>query len=174
MKYLLLLVLASCLVFSGVVPDAKAFKDTNMEELQQKANDGDPAAQTQLGVAYARGTGVEMDQKEAVKWYRKAADQGYVNAQWNLAFRYVRGEGVEANNEQAVDYFRLAADQGYPPAEFDLGMMYLQGMGVSRSRTTALDWITKAADHGYKEAEAFLNSRGVVRDSEATPEEKKD
>ena len=163
MKYLLLIVLASCLVFAGYAPPAYAFKDMDMAELQKKADAGDAEAQTQLGVAYAKGTGVEINQQEAAKWYHKAADQGYANAQWNLAFRYVRGEGVKKDNETAVRYFRLAAEQGYPPAEYDLGMMYLQGLGVQRSRTTAIDWIVKASNHGYKEADAFLKSRGIEK-----------
>lgn len=171
MKYLLLLVFASCLVFSGFVPAAHAFKDMNMDEIHQKAEAGDAEAQTQLGVAYAKGTGVDMNQKEAAKWYKMAADQGYANAQWNLAFRYVRGQGVAEDYKEAARYFKLAAEQGYAPAEYDLGMMYLQGMGVTRSRSKAIDWIVKASEHGYKEADAFLMSRGIEK---KTAEEKKD
>jgi TPR repeat protein len=40
-------------------------------------------AQTQfnLGVKYAFGKGVLKDDKQAVYWYQKAADQGYAEAQ---------------------------------------------------------------------------------------------
>ncbi|MSR43556.1 MAG: hypothetical protein EXS19_05920, partial [Pedosphaera sp.] len=37
---------------------------------------GDASAQYNLGVMYANGLGVPKDEVEAVKWYRKAADQG--------------------------------------------------------------------------------------------------
>jgi len=171
MKYLLLIVFACCLVFSGLAPEANAFKDTNMEELQKKAEAGDPAALTQLGVAYMKGTGVEPNPEKGAELYRKAADKGYANAQWNLGFAYVRGAGVAKDYAQAAKFFRMAADLGYAPAEFDLGMMYLQGMGVARSRSQAIDWIVKASEHGYKEADAFLMSRGIEK---AKPEEKKD
>jgi len=169
MKYLMLALLACCLTFSLAVPPVHAFQGMDMDSLRVLAEKGDPESQTQLGVAYMRGTGVEQDAAKGVEWYRKAADQGYANAQWNLAFAYVRGAGVAGDYKEAARLFKLAADQEYPPAEYDLGMMYLQGLGVTRSRTVALDWITKSADHGYKEADAFLKSRGVVRNSEQEP-----
>jgi hypothetical protein len=33
---------------------------------------------------YEKGQGVPQDYKEAVKWYRLAAEQGYADAQTNL------------------------------------------------------------------------------------------
>ena len=33
---------------------------------------------------YRNGQGVTQDNAEAVKWYRKAAEQGYAAAQFNL------------------------------------------------------------------------------------------
>ena len=35
------------------------------------------------------GEGVEQDFKEAVKWYQKAAEQGFAGAQYNLGAMYV-------------------------------------------------------------------------------------
>ena len=39
------------------------------------------------------GQGVQKDYKEAVKWYRKAAEQGYAKAQFNLGFMYYKVKG---------------------------------------------------------------------------------
>ena len=39
------------------------------------------AAQYVLGLCYAEGRGVPQDDTEAVKWFRKAADQGSAAAQ---------------------------------------------------------------------------------------------
>ena len=39
-----------------------------------------PNAQVNLGVMYDNGEGVLQDDKEAVKWYRKAAEQGTVSS----------------------------------------------------------------------------------------------
>ena len=43
---------------------------------------------------YARQRqGVLEDDQEAVKWYRKAAEQGNASAQFNLADMYANGKG---------------------------------------------------------------------------------
>ena len=54
-----------------------------------------PAAATTLGYLYADGLGVEKNNTEAVKWYRKAAEQGYAGAQANLGVMYENGRGVK-------------------------------------------------------------------------------
>ncbi|WP_275967705.1 MULTISPECIES: tetratricopeptide repeat protein [unclassified Gammaproteobacteria] len=41
-------------------------------------------AQFILGMMYEHGKGVDPDDKEAVKWYRMAAEQGHPGAQKNL------------------------------------------------------------------------------------------
>ncbi|MDP6128458.1 MAG: SEL1-like repeat protein, partial [Planctomycetota bacterium] len=41
-------------------------------------------AQYSLGGMYEYGRGVEKDEKEAVKWFRKAAEQGYEPAKLAL------------------------------------------------------------------------------------------
>ena len=45
-------------------------------------------AQYNLGVMYDNGDGVPQDYKEAVKWYRLAAEQGDASAQYNLGLMY--------------------------------------------------------------------------------------
>ena len=53
---------------------------TELTELTELAEQGDALAQNNLGVAYANGEGVAEDDEEAVKWYRKAAEQGQADA----------------------------------------------------------------------------------------------
>ena len=45
------------------------------EEMRKAAEEGDPQAQCYLGVCFQNGQGVQQDYHEAVKWFRKAADQ---------------------------------------------------------------------------------------------------
>jgi hypothetical protein len=45
--------------------------------LKQRAEQGDAEAQFNLGLMYGSGRGVEKDEKEGVKWIRKAAEQGF-------------------------------------------------------------------------------------------------
>ena len=61
---------------------------------------------------YDNGEGVPQDYKEAIKWYRLAAEQGNANAQYNLGLMYDNGEGVPQDYKEAVKWYRLAAEQG--------------------------------------------------------------
>ena len=49
---------------------------------------------------------------EAVKWYRKAADQGNANAQNNLGNMYWFGNGVVKDELEAYKWFLLSGAQG--------------------------------------------------------------
>ena len=50
---------------------------TALQEWTPLAEAGDEVAQYNLGIMYENGEGVPQDYKEAVKWYRLAAEQGY-------------------------------------------------------------------------------------------------
>ena len=52
-------------------------------------------SQAYLGHMYEHGVGVPKNQKTAVKWYTKAAEQGNANAQLNLGTKHATGEGVQ-------------------------------------------------------------------------------
>ena len=54
------------------------------------------------GHLYATGTsGVAQDEKQALDWYQKAADQGFAKAQKNLGDMYFFGHGVDKDYKQA-------------------------------------------------------------------------
>ena len=61
---------------------------------------------------YDNGQGVPEDDKEAVKWYRLAAEQGYAKAQDNLGIMYATGEGVPKDNVIAYVWLNLARANG--------------------------------------------------------------
>ena len=52
------------------------------------------------------------DDAEAVRWYRKAAEQGLAKAQNNLGLMYHNGEGVPEDYTRAYAWLNLAAAQG--------------------------------------------------------------
>jgi len=76
-----------------------------------KAGPFDAEAQFNLAVKYATGDGVPKNDAEAVKWYRKAAEQGEVTAQSNLGAMYHNGDGVPKNDAEAAKWYRKAALQ---------------------------------------------------------------
>ncbi|WP_420831727.1 tetratricopeptide repeat protein, partial [Bathymodiolus japonicus methanotrophic gill symbiont] len=60
------------------------------------------SAQYNVGLRYAKGEGVVQDEKEAAKWYRKAAEQGHGDAQLLLGAMYEAGIGVVQDYKEAV------------------------------------------------------------------------
>jgi TPR repeat protein len=84
--------------------DAKAVK-----WLHLAAEQGEAAAEFNLGVIYAEGRGVPQDNAEAEKWYRLAAEQGNAPAEYNLGLWYAKGLGGSPDYVHAHMWFNLAA-----------------------------------------------------------------
>ena len=55
---------------------------------------------------------MKQDHAAAVRWYRKAAEQGHAVGQYNLAGIYSNGLGVKQDHAEAVRWCRMAAEQG--------------------------------------------------------------
>ena len=113
-----------------------AQRDVN--ELRARAQQGDAAAQFNLGRLYVTGTGVPQDDAQAARWYRLAADQGHAGAQHTLGFKYDNGMGVPEDDAEAVRWYRLAAEQGHWEAQFRLGRMYENGTGIAGNDAQAV------------------------------------
>lgn len=116
----------------------------------------DPEAQARLGDRYYKGEDVEKDYKEAVKWYRMAAEQGNATAQYGLGVCYGCGEGIEQNYEEGAKWYRKAAEQGYAPAQNNLGVRYHFGHGVALDYEAAVKWFKMAAKQGDADAQFNL------------------
>ena len=106
---------------------------------------------------------------EAVKWYRKAAEQGFANAQYNLGYCYAHGEGVTQDYYEAVKWYRKAAAQGFARAQCNLGACYYNGEGVTKDYAEAVKWYRKAAEKGNACAQFNLGlcyefAKGVTKD----------
>ena len=137
--------------------------------LLSSALDGDMLDQFRVGVMYHFGYGVSQDYAEAVKWYRKAAEQESVNGQMNLGVMYQYGYGVSQDYAEAVKWYRKAAEQGYASGQSNLGVMYQFGYGVSQDYTEAVKWYRKAAEQGDKGGQnnlgtMYLYGYGVSQD----------
>ena len=66
-------------------------------------------AQFRLGVVYAEGRGVAQDDKESVRWFRLAAEQGDAEAQGGLGLAYSAGRGVPQDFVASHMWITLAA-----------------------------------------------------------------
>ncbi|MCY4232593.1 MAG: tetratricopeptide repeat protein [Bacteroidetes bacterium] len=84
----------------------------NIEQLKEKAEQGDPEAQFTLGEAYEDGRGVIESYTQALHWYRKASMQGHSSAQVSLATVYLIGQGVDQDYKEAYAWTILVKATG--------------------------------------------------------------
>ena len=82
--------LAAALIALGLNQAVWADDVSDFRETLQAAEQGNAAAQHNLGVMYENGEGVRQDDAEAVRWYRQAAEQGLAQAQTNLGLMYYK------------------------------------------------------------------------------------
>lgn len=107
------------------------------------------------------------DEWEAVKWYRKAAEQGHPDALFRLGQRYEDLNLME-NLVEALKCYHKAAENGQIDAQFTLGQMYAHGYKVNEDVAQAVKWFRMAANRGnsnaqYKLGKMYEEGLGVKR-----------
>eukprot|EP01040_Poterioochromonas_malhamensis_P010136 gene10136-11021_t len=101
-----------------------------------------------IGVCYSEGLGTKKDIREALRWYRMSAEQGYSAAQAYMAFAYYSGMGMVQNLQEAVRWYTMSADQGYAAAQCNLGLCYEHGYGTTKNPELAVKWYKAGAEQG--------------------------
>lgn len=76
------------------------------------ARKGHAPSQNRVGMFLTAGIVLDIDYKEAVKWYEHSSKQGYVNAQCNLAYMYASGQGVWQNLGRAHAFAKPGFKKG--------------------------------------------------------------
>lgn len=144
-------------------PEQDEIRNHAKDNILELANEEDVFAQTNAAWGYREGYGTAVDHVEAVKWVRKAAEQGFARAQYDLGWMYQYGRGVERFDEKAAGWYLKAAEQGLARAQRNLGFMYEYGRGVERSDAKAAEWVLKAAEQGLADVQnvMYKNGRGV-------------
>ena len=142
---------------SANMSNAKFLYQKAYEKAMSLANSGDPSAQFVVGKIFDYGNGgVKKDQEVAVRWYLRAAEQGYPGAQFNMGSCCQLGEGVKEDKEQAVYWYRQAALQGDADSQYMLGLCYASGEGVTKSTSKAIEWFQKSSRQGHRLAQDIL------------------
>lgn len=113
-------------------------------QIIREAERGDSDAQMNLGRMYCKGSDIEQDSNEAIKWLTKAAEQGNLEASFGLGMMYYYGKGIPFDYKKAAKWLTKAAEQGHEDAQNNLSVMYSQGLGVSKDDTIASAWQLKA------------------------------
>ena len=140
--------------------------ETAVRYLEMAAEAGEAAAQTNLGIMYVNGIGVEQNHEKAVEYFLQAAEQGQPIAQTNLGVLYAGGDGVEQDYEKALEYYRQAADQGYNWGQYNLAYCYLVGQGVEENREKAIEYFEMAAAQGNEKAAEELRKLSMEEKAE--------
>jgi TPR repeat protein len=124
--------------------------------LLARAGEGDAHAQLELANRYSWGTGgVAQDEREAFRWYSRAASQGDLTAEKMVAISYHTGDGVPKNPERAVASFQKLEDKGYD-CSFWLAECYYEGSGVVKDLPRAEYWYKLGVVRGDMGARAGL------------------
>ncbi|MDE5880873.1 MAG: caspase family protein, partial [Muribaculaceae bacterium] len=115
-----------------------------------------------LGYMYDKGFGVPQDYSEAVKWYRKAAEQGYPIPQCSLGDMYYYGHGVAKDLSEAKKWWEKSAAQGFGPAKDNLKK--LQATEPTEG-TPTLFWIECPAKTGNSQfaLKVGVNSSSAIK-----------
>ena len=118
-------------------------------ELRDAAEAGDPKAQEKLAQAHFS----HQEWSEALKWFRKAADQGSIEALVQVGKLYAEGkpgipgrsDPIPKDSNLALRCLATAADAGHSGAQCEMGLRYRDGRGLPRDQAEAYKWFKLAA-----------------------------
>ena len=130
-----------------------------------RAKLGDAKYQYHLGLAYTLGNRLEKNDRLAVEWFTKSANQGHADAMYQLGTMYETGKGTIQDSKVAKEWITKSANQGHADAMYFLGTMY----GSEGDQKIAAEWYLKCALLGDARAQLMMglvhyNGLGVTKD----------
>ena len=139
--------------------------------MKQSAEQGYITAMTAVGYLYSAGKEVPLNDVEAAKWFRMAAEKGDAVAQVNLGRLLVNEmlplpDGSKDRLPQyaeGIEWIGKAADQGNPDACLAYGVILMRGDYRSKPNPSkATTYLTPLAEAGNLDA---MNALGVMYES---------
>jgi TPR repeat protein len=109
-----------------------------IELLKERAENNDSEASYKLYFFY---NFYAYDYNQAIKWLKKAAEQGKPIAQYNLAKTYEMGWGVSKDYTEAIKWYEKAVFSGEKEGSTKLVDFYLNGKGVKKDIFMAYVWL---------------------------------
>lgn len=122
---------------------------------QESAKMGNAYGQAYLGYMQEQGRGnLAKDMSQAIKNYRKSADQGNPQGQFNLAEIYCQNAENDVilprNENLAKELYLKSANQGNVRAQYEIGKNYRYATcGFEKDLTKALEYFNKASDQKF-------------------------
>lgn len=119
------------------------------EEIDKGMQQFESAFEVEIANSFADRKSKDYDVKEAIRWYRIAAENGQAWAMLDLAFIYCRGDAGKPDPAEAFRWFEKAGG-GEKPKHFlaaaNLGICYQQGYGVPADPKRAAEIFAKYKD----------------------------
>ena len=148
--------------FTGKVDEAygayqRGFYLTAMDNALPRAQNGEAAAQTLVGLLFEQGLGVKRDRKQAAFWYKQAAEGGDPAGMFKYALLLMEGRQVERDRKKADEFMRKAADAGNPSAQFNYAQMLVADGAADKGLRAALPYYEKSAEQGIADAQYALS-----------------
>lgn len=123
-----------------------------MQLYTEAANLGYKYSQWRLGSAYEYGTlGVQIDPRQSIGWYTRAAAQGEHQSEFALSGWYLTGSEplLAQSDQEAYLWARKAASSGLSKAEYAMGYYTEVGIGCRSDIEEAKKWYFRAAGKFY-------------------------
>jgi TPR repeat protein len=95
-------------------------------------------------------SGNKKQKEEAVRLFRKAAEQNIAWAMYYLGKAYEHGDGVKSDRSESAKWYRSAAENGSPELQFLVGEEFEDGILGAKGRDVdeALKWYRTAGENG--------------------------
>lgn len=108
------------IMFNGTEDSDLKSKHEGLMHLRIAADLGWSRAQYKMGLAYEYGTYVKEDEREAFRYYLRAAEGGEADAMYCVSLCYACGEGIAQDDFKALYWNKKYVDAGsgaihYPP-----------------------------------------------------------
>ena len=131
--------------------------DEGLKNLVTKAELGDVDAMVMVGDCYNRGLHTEIDDQEAHRYYKMAADKGHVQANLMVAIDLLNGIGTSKDKKAGTKYLQIAADGGAAFGQYLLASMYKIGeIGLFGREQKAMKYFEMAAKQGDAKSQVEL------------------
>lgn len=79
--------------------------------VEKKSNETESLFDAEAQIKFANELYSKKNYKEAIVWYRKAADQGNIAGEYNLGIMHEKGLGVKKDFIQAIAWYQKGANQ---------------------------------------------------------------
>jgi TPR repeat protein len=108
---------------------------------------------------YAYACGVERNDAEAAKWFRRSADMGAAGSMFHLGRMYLAGRGVPKDVAEATRLWKKSSELGYARAQYFYALVTRPGDGVKKAEISEADmdkWLSGYVNNDFPRALAAV------------------